>query len=105
MTVSFYIWKLFIIDPTTRYHPSTSTNSIILNGSDIMMGGSIIMPMDISTDAITMSSTRNGMYIRKPMVNPTHEDIVQPWLRREFTRRNIAETVDHSVQKNMVEVQ
>ena len=46
------------MDPTSRLHPSTSTKSMILNGSEIMMEGSIIMPMDNRMDATTMSMMR-----------------------------------------------
>jgi len=45
---------------TTRCHPSASTKSNILKGSEIRTGGSIIMPMDNRMVAITMSITRNG---------------------------------------------
>lgn len=53
--------KLFTSEPTIRYQPSTSTKSISLNGIEIITGGNIIMPMLISTEAITMSTTRKGM--------------------------------------------
>ena len=49
--------------------PSTSTNRRILNGSEIMTGGSIIMPIDISAAETTMSITRNGMKMTNPMMN------------------------------------
>jgi hypothetical protein len=38
-----------------------------LNGSDTTTGGSIIMPIDISTDATTRSMIRNGKNNRKPI--------------------------------------
>ena len=41
--------------------PSTSTNSISLNGMEIIIGDSIIMPMDMSTLATIRSITRKGM--------------------------------------------
>ena len=44
-----------------RCHPSTITNSRILNGSEIMTGGSIIIPMDISVLATIISMTMNGI--------------------------------------------
>ena len=50
-------------------HPSTSTNSRILNGSEIITGGSIIMPIDMSAAETTMSITRNGTKMTKPMMN------------------------------------
>ena len=43
-----------------RSHPSTRTNRSSLNGREISTGGSIIMPMEMSRLAITMSMTRNG---------------------------------------------
>ena len=39
-----------------------------LNGKATSTGDSIIMPSDISTLATTMSITRNGMKITKPMM-------------------------------------
>ena len=41
--------------------PSTSTNSMSLNGMEIIMGESIIMPMDISTLATIRSITTKGI--------------------------------------------
>ncbi len=49
--------------------PSTRTNSRILNGSEIITGGSIIMPIDISAAETTRSMTRNGMKMTNPMMN------------------------------------
>ncbi len=40
---------------------------MILNGSEINMGESIIIPMDISTLATTRSIIRKGMKIKKPI--------------------------------------
>ncbi len=54
-------------EPATRLQPSTSTKKISLNGSDIITGGSIIMPMDISTEATTRSMIKNGRNNRKPI--------------------------------------
>jgi uncharacterized Zn ribbon protein len=48
-------------------HPSTSTNKSSLNGSEMSMGDSIIMPKDIRMEEITMSMTKNGRNIRKPI--------------------------------------
>ena len=53
----------------TRFQPSTRTNSRILNGSEMKIGGSIIMPMHISVDATTRSMIRNGRKIRNPIWN------------------------------------
>ena len=33
-----------------------------------MVGGNIIIPIDISTDATTMSITINGIYIKNPRI-------------------------------------
>ena len=48
-------------------HPSTSTKSSSLNGSEIIAGGSMNMPMLISTDATTTSMTMNGRKSAKPI--------------------------------------
>ncbi len=48
-------------DLMSRCQPSTMTKSRILNGSDIIVGGSIIMPMDMSVLATIISMTMNGM--------------------------------------------
>ena len=53
--------KLAANEPMIRLQPSTSTNSISLNGIEIIMGESIIMPMDIKTLATIKSMTTNGM--------------------------------------------
>ncbi len=52
-----------------RFHPSTRTNSINLNGRDIMTGGSIIIPMLNSTLATTMSMIRKGTNNTNPIIN------------------------------------
>ena len=46
--------------PVMRLKPSTSTNISILNGRDIITGGNIIIPIDISIDATIISTTKNG---------------------------------------------
>ncbi len=43
--------KLCTSEPATRYQPSTSTKKMILNGNEIVAGGSIIMPIDMRTVA------------------------------------------------------
>ena len=53
----------------TRSHPSARTNNKILNGNEMVVGGSIIIPMDISTDDTTISITINGIYITNPIIN------------------------------------
>ena len=45
----------------TKFQPSANKNSKILNGIEIVVGGSIIMPIDISTEETTMSITMNGI--------------------------------------------
>ena len=42
---------------------------MILNGSEMIIGETIIMPIDISTLATTRSMIRNGMNSRKPIWN------------------------------------
>ena len=44
-----------------RFHPSTSTNNISLKGREMNIGGSIIMPAERSTLAMTISITRKGI--------------------------------------------
>ena len=53
--------------PMIITQPSTRTNSIILKGNDMISGDSIIIPMDISTLATTMSMMRNGINSMKPI--------------------------------------
>ena len=50
-------------------HPSTTTNSSGLKGSDTIVGGTIIMPIAINEALTSMSSTRNGMKMTSPMMN------------------------------------
>ena len=45
----------------TRFHPSARTNKRILNGMEIVVGGSIIIPILIRADATTISITINGI--------------------------------------------
>ena len=40
--------------------PSTTTKSSSLNGSDTIVGGTIIMPIAMSEALTSMSSTRTG---------------------------------------------
>ncbi len=51
-----------------RPQPSTRIKSRILKGSEIITGGSIIMPIDISAAATTRSITRNGIKMTNPMM-------------------------------------
>ena len=55
--------------------PSTRTNIMILNGIDIVVGGSIIIPIDISVDATTISMTRNGIYSKNPIWKPVFSSL------------------------------
>ena len=57
---SIYL-KLVTIEWTIRCHPSTSTNRRILNGSDTVTGGSIIIPIDSKVLDTTMSMMMNGI--------------------------------------------
>src|SRR5947199_5344815 len=52
--------KLATSDPMRRFQPSTSTNSMSLKGREMSTGESIIMPIDMSTLATTMSMIRKG---------------------------------------------
>src|SRR6476659_9762276 len=54
-------------DPTIWFQPSISTKNSTLNGSETVVGGSIIMPIDMVSVATTISMTRNGSTIRKPI--------------------------------------
>ena len=45
------------------------TKNDSLNGSETIAGGTIIMPIDISTAATTRSIIKNGRKIRKPIWN------------------------------------
>ena len=48
-------------------HPSTRTNNNNLNGKETNIGESIIIPKDISIDAITISITKNGKNNKNPI--------------------------------------
>src|SRR3546814_574386 len=54
---------------TSLAQPSISTNKSSLKGSEIVVGDSIIMPSASRMLATTMSITRNGRKIRKPIWN------------------------------------
>jgi hypothetical protein len=47
-----------------RFQPSTRTKRINLKGVEIMTGGNMIIPMDISTEATTISMIMKGMNSR-----------------------------------------
>jgi hypothetical protein len=47
-----------------------------LNGSEMVAGDTIIIPIDISTLATTMSMIRNGMKIVKPIWKPVFSSLV-----------------------------
>ena len=59
----------------TRSHPSARTNNKILNGNEMVVGGSINIPLDISTDETTISITINGMYIKKPNIKAVQSSL------------------------------
>ena len=56
-------------EPTVIDQPSTRTNNNNLNGREISIGDNIIIPSDINIDAITISITKNGKKIKKPISN------------------------------------
>ena len=49
---------------TIKFHPSTIINRSILKGRDIIPGGNIIIPIDISVLATTISIIIKGIYIK-----------------------------------------
>ena len=53
--------KLFIIDANSSSQPFTVTKSSSLNGSAMVAGGSIIIPIDIRVLDTIISMSRNGM--------------------------------------------
>jgi hypothetical protein len=59
-----------------RFQPSTSTNSRSLKGSDIMTGGSIIIPIERSMLATTISIIRKGMKIRNPISKAVFNSLI-----------------------------
>ena len=52
--------KVLTNEPTVIAHPSTKTKSNNLNGNEISIGESIIIPNDINMEEITISITRKG---------------------------------------------
>ena len=52
--------KLRNKEVTIIFHPSTATKSRILKGNEIKTGGNNSIPIDMSTLAITKSTTKNG---------------------------------------------
>ena len=50
-----------------KCQPSTKINSKILIGKEIITGGNIIIPNAIKVEATIMSTTINGIKIRKPI--------------------------------------
>ena len=61
----------------TKVQPSTSINNMILKGSEISTGESIIMPIDISVLATTRSMITNGMNSRNPIWNAVLSSLVR----------------------------
>ena len=53
----------------TSCQPSTRTNKSNFRGRATIVGGIIIMPMDISVEATKKSITRKGIKIRNPIWN------------------------------------
>ena len=62
--------KLRTREPTSRFQPSIITNSSILNGSEIIAGGSCSMPIDSSVVETTRSMSRNGTNRKNPIWKP-----------------------------------
>src|SRR5262249_49436937 len=52
--------KLCKSDPRTRFQPSASTKRSSLMGKASVVGGTIIMPIDMSSEETARSTTRNG---------------------------------------------
>src|SRR5580765_4056349 len=52
--------KLRTSEDTSRFQPSTMTNSRILNGSEIIAGGNCSIPIESSVVDTTRSISRNG---------------------------------------------
>src|SRR5260221_10855167 len=50
-----------------RFQPSTITKRSILKGKEIRTGGSMSMPIDIKTEATTISMIRKGIKIMNPI--------------------------------------
>ena len=78
------------MERTIRCQPSTNTKSNILKGMETIIGGSIIIPIDIKVTETTISITKNGMYITNPMVNAVLSSLIRnagtttPMLRSAF---------------------
>src|SRR5439155_1564662 len=56
--------------------PSMATNKRILNGRLTWLGESVCIPSASKTLAITMSSTRNGRKMRKPISNASFSSVI-----------------------------
>src|SRR5713226_1419741 len=61
--------KLLTRDPTTRFQPSTSTNSRIWKGADTITGTHCTSPTCGGTEATTRSMIRNGKNNTAPIWN------------------------------------
>ena len=57
----FYLMNVDTNELVIRPQPSTSTKSNNLNGNEIIMGDSIIMPIDMRTLATTKSMMMKGI--------------------------------------------
>jgi flagellin len=76
---------------TMRFQPSIRTKKSILMGSAMTVGGSIIMPIDMTTDATTTSITRNGSAIKKPISKPRRSsEIMKAGIRIRKSRSSRA---------------
>jgi hypothetical protein len=51
-------------------------NKSILNGSDTSIGGSIIIPIDIRILDMIISTIKNGMNKKNPIINPVLSSLI-----------------------------
>src|SRR5262249_5751240 len=68
--------KLCTSESATRYQPSTSTKKMSLKGSEMVTGGSIIMPIDMRIEETTRSMMRNGRKRRKPISKARRSSLI-----------------------------
>lgn len=76
-TLSFFcLFETVDQRSASRYHPSTSTKNMTLNGKARTVGGSIIIPIDIRTEAMTISIIRKGTKIKKPISKARRSSLI-----------------------------
>ena len=64
------------MDPAIRCQPSTRTKSMSLKGKDIIIGGSIIIPILSRTLATTMSMIKKGTYNTNPIIKAVFSSLM-----------------------------